>query len=247
MVRMDSGGVNAKPCNPAPFSPDFEPLDEGGAGPANPRRYSALDRVCLNLDLLLRAAARTGATQQRSTPGEDLPDPALGGADRRRSAGFMRVNHAGEVCAQALYVGQAVLARDDDTRGALLAAAEEEGDHLFWCEQRLAELDAQPSRLDPLWFLGSAAIGAVAALAGDRLSLGFVEETEEQVVRHLDGHLERLAPDDQRSRAIVTAMRADEARHAEEARQRGAAPVPAPLRRVMAWTARLMTTSAYWI
>ena len=247
MVRMDSRGVNAKPCNPAPFSAGFEPVEERPTTPSSVRRPGELDRLVAGIDLLLRAATRTGARQQRPTPGETLPDTPLTGPDRRRSAGFMRVNHAGEVCAQALYVGQAVLARDDATRTALLAAAEEEGDHLFWCEQRLRELDSRTSRLDPLWFVGSVAIGALAAAAGDAISLGFVEETERQVVRHLEGHLERLSPDDQRSRAIVDAMRADEERHADDAHHRGAAPLGGLVRGAMRWTARLMTGSAYWV
>lgn len=211
------------------------------------RSYSRLDRLLERADSLLRAATRTGAHQQRPTPGDELPDIPLASGSRRQAAGLMRVNHAGEVCAQALYVGQAALARDATNRAALLEAAREEGDHLFWCEQRLAELGSHASRLDPLWFVGSCAIGAVAALSGDRWSLGFVEETERQVVRHLDGHLGRLPDEDQRSRAIVAAMRDDEERHANDAQLRGAAPLPAPIRRVMGWTARIMTTTSYWI
>ena len=247
MVRSDSRGVNAKPCNPAPFSPGPGPDEDAGPAASRLRHPSGVDRLLSGVDLLLRAATRTGARQLRPTPGEALQDAPLPAADRRRSAGFMRVNHAGEVCAQALYVGQAVLARDESTRAALLQAAEEEGDHLFWCEQRLRELGSRTSRLDPLWFLGSAAIGALAAAAGDAISLGFVEETERQVVRHLEGHLARLSPEDLRSRAIVDAMRADEERHADDANRRGAAPLGAVIQGAMRWTAKLMTGSAYWI
>ena len=202
------------------------------------RRYSRLDRLLDRADSLLRAAARTGAEQLRATPGNDLPDTPLASGPRRQAAGLMRVNHAGEVCAQALYAGQAALARDTGNRAALLEAASEESDHLYWCEQRLAELGSRSSRLDPLWFAASCVIGMAAAASGDRLSLGFVEETERQVVRHLDGHLGRLPQEDLRSRAIVKAMRDDEQRHASDAQGRGAAPLGDLLRGAMAWTAR---------
>lgn len=214
------------------------------------RRLSAADRLIVRADMVLRAATRAGLRQQRPTPGavdaDGLPAAQLSAAEQRHAAGLMRVNHTGEVCAQALYVGQAVLARDDATFDALVEAAGEEGDHLFWCEERLAELSARPSRLNPLWFTGAYAIGSAAALLGDRVSLGFVEETENQVVRHLEGHLEALPGADERSRAIVRAMRDDEARHAAEAVARGARPLPKPIRTLMAWQARVMTTVAYW-
>lgn len=211
------------------------------------RSHSPLDHLLERADSLLRAATRTGTRRQRPTPGEELPDSPLANAPRRQAAGLMRVNHAGEVCAQALYVSQAALARDESKREALLQAAREEGDHLFWCEQRLTELGSHTSRLDPLWFLGSCAIGMAAAAAGDRWSLGFVEETEKQVVAHLEGHLGRLPDEDLRSRAIVAVMRDDEQRHADDAQLRGAAPLPAAVRRAMGWTARVMTTLSYWV
>ncbi len=211
------------------------------------RAYSSLDRLLERADSLLRAATRTGAEQRRPTPGDELPDPPLGQGPRRTAAGLMRVNHTGEVCAQALYVSQAALARDEDKRHALLEAAREEGDHLYWCEQRLTELGSHTSRLDPLWFVGSCAIGMVAAASGDRWRLGFVEETERQVVAHLDGHLGRLPDEDLRSRAIVAMMRDDEQRHADDAQLRGAAPLPAAVRQAMGWTARVMTTLSYWV
>ena len=211
------------------------------------RSYSALDHLVARADTLLRAATRTGTHQQRPTPGEDLPDTPLSNPNRRRAAGLMRVNHSGEVCAQALYVGQAALARDAITRASLRSAAAEEGDHLFWCEQRLGELGSQVSRLNPLWFAGSCAIGMLAAAIGDRASLGFVEETERQVVAHLEGHLGQLPETDSRSRAIVLAMREDEQRHADDAQRRGATPLAPLVRGIMACTAKLMTTAAYWI
>ncbi len=167
--------------------------------------------------------------------------------DRRHAAGLMRVNHTGEVCAQALYVGQASLSRHEATRAALLDAAREEGDHLFWCAERLQELGSVTSRLNAFWFAGSFAIGMTAAAAGDRWSLGFVEETEYQVVRHLEGHLAALPTYDERSRAIVAAMRDDEARHADEAAHQGAARLPVPVRTWMTLNARVMTKVAYWI
>jgi len=247
MVRTGTGSVNAKPCNPATFSPAFTARPGCFPGNSAMRHYSSLDRLLQRADSLLRAATRTATRQERATPGEELPDVPLAGTQRRQSAGFMRVNHAGEVCAQALYVGQAALARDGTNRAALLQAAREEGDHLYWCEQRLGELGSHTSRLDPLWFVGSCAIGMLAAASGDRWSLGFVEETERQVVRHLEGHLGRLPDEDARSRAIVTAMRDDEARHADDAQRRGAASLPLPIRRAMTWTARVMTTTSYWV
>jgi 3-demethoxyubiquinol 3-hydroxylase len=211
------------------------------------RSYAPIDGVLERVDTLLRAATRTGSVQLRTTPGAELPDNPLATAMRGQAAGLMRVNHAGEVCAQALYVGQATLARDPTNRAALLKAGREEGDHLYWCEQRLSELHSRGSRLSPLWFAGSCVIGMAAAAVSDRMSLGFVEETERQVVRHLDGHLGRLPPQDLRSRAILAAMRADEERHANEAQSRGAAPLGRCVRQLMAWTARVMTTISYRI
>lgn len=247
MVRTSAGSVNAKPCNTARFSPPLADQEGCFAGQTAVRSYSSLDRLLQRADSLLRAATRTGTRQERPTPGEELPDGPLATAARRQAAGLMRVNHAGEVCAQALYVSQAALARDDAKREALLQAAREEGDHLYWCEQRLGELGSHTSRLDPLWFVGSCAIGMIAAAAGDRWSLGFVEETERQVVLHLEGHLGRLPDEDLRSRAIVAVMRDDEQRHADDAQIRGAAPLPTPVRRLMGWTARVMTTTSYWV
>ena len=158
----------------------------------------------------------------------------------------MRVNHAGEVAAQALYHGQALVAREPEVREFLLQAAGEEGDHLQWCERRLNELGARPSVFNPLWYAGAALIGAVAGLIGDRVSLGFVAETERQVEGHLDRHLARLPPADESSRAILEAMMADEIRHADNARARGGVELPRPLGALMGVTAQLMTRTAYW-
>jgi ubiquinone biosynthesis monooxygenase Coq7 len=165
--------------------------------------------------------------------------------ERRHAAGLMRINHVGEVCAQALYVGQAAVARDPETRAALLAAAAEETDHLAWCAERLDELDSRPSLLNPVWYAGSYAIGLLAGLRGDGWNLGFVVETERQVEAHLHEHLERLPPGDGRSRAILKTMKADEARHAEQAEAAGARVLPAPIPRLMALASGVMKAVAY--
>ncbi|MBX5461115.1 MAG: 2-polyprenyl-3-methyl-6-methoxy-1,4-benzoquinone monooxygenase, partial [Steroidobacteraceae bacterium] len=175
------------------------------------------------------------------------PQPELTDAERRESGALMRVNHTGEVAAQALYHGQAFMARDEVTRRMLLQAAREETDHLAWCETRLSELQSRPSLLNPLWYAGSFAIGAVAALFGDRVSLGFVSETERQVEGHLDEHLARISPNDVRSRSILQAMRADEIAHGAAARAAGGAELPATARKLMKRTARVMTHTAYWV
>lgn len=212
------------------------------------------------LDRLLGAADRAlrslfaPAHASRPTPAGDpvtgssvAPPPALSDTERRTAAALMRVNHAGEIAAQALYHGQAFAARSEQTRELLLAAAREESDHLAWCETRLRELRSRPSLLDPLWYAGSFAIGALAALSGDPASLGFVVETERQVERHLDDHLQRLPASDARSRAILEKMREDEIAHGTRARQAGGIDLPAPVRTVMKHTARLMTRTAYFI
>jgi ubiquinone biosynthesis monooxygenase Coq7 len=159
----------------------------------------------------------------------------------------MRVNHAGEVCAQALYEGQAAVARDVPTREALLAAAREETDHLVWCAERLSELDSGPSRLNPLFYAASYAMGAATGLMGDRVSLGFVEATEDQVCKHLEAHLEALPEEDQRSRRIVEQMHQDEARHGAEAMAAGGVEFPAPVKNLMTLISRVMTETTYRI
>ncbi len=174
-------------------------------------------------------------------------DPSLNRRERRHASGLMRVNHAGEVAAQGLYVGQAAFARDSANRAHLLEAAAEEREHLLLCRQRLEELGSAPSLLDPLWHAGSFALGAAVAHLGDPVSLGFVSETERQVEQHLDSHLEELPAQDQRSRAIVEKMKADEVAHGAAARARGGIELPRPVRQVMRFTAKLMTGSAYWV
>jgi ubiquinone biosynthesis monooxygenase Coq7 len=204
-----------------------------------------LEPLLVAADRALRALF-VHAQASRPSPAADSTD-ALTPEQRREAAALMRVNHAGEIAAQALYHGQAVAARSRATRELLLKAAAEETDHLAWCEERLRELQSGPSLLNPLWYAGSFAIGALAASFGDRTSLGFVEETERQVEGHLDEHLDRLPPDDSRSRAILTAMRADEMRHAASARTAGAAELPNAVRALMRQTARIMTRTAYWV
>jgi len=188
------------------------------------------------------------ATDTNASAGTaDRPLGSLSDSQRRESAALMRVNHAGEIAAQALYHGQALVSRSDATRDILLQAAREETDHLAWCETRLKELGSRPSLLNPLWYCGSFAIGVLAAAAGDRTSLGFVVETERQVEGHLDEHLTRLPSVDMRSRAILKQMRADEIEHGATAKAAGGSELPAPISALMRHAARVMTTAAYWI
>jgi ubiquinone biosynthesis monooxygenase Coq7 len=211
----------------------------------DPRVASPLDRLLELADTGLRASFGRPASS-RPTPGQPTSAP-LDPGRRRHAAALMRVNHAGEIAAQGLYQGQALTARTPGTREALRQAAAEEGDHLAWCRDRLDELGSRPSLLDPFWYAGSVAIGALAGLAGDRVSLGFMAETERQVEGHLAAHLERLPADDARSRAIVEQMQADEISHGRAAVAAGAASLPEPVPRLMRLTARFMTGTAYWI
>ncbi|HVT37191.1 MAG TPA: 2-polyprenyl-3-methyl-6-methoxy-1,4-benzoquinone monooxygenase [Nevskiaceae bacterium] len=201
------------------------------------RHYSAADRFLIGLHQRVAALARPAP----AAPAEKNLDEA----ERRHAAGLMRVNHAGEIAAQALYQGQAYTARDPHVREHLLKAAREEEKHLQWCEQRLAELGDAPSALKPLWYAGSFAIGAAAGMAGDRWSLGFVAETEKQVSEHLQDHLQQLPPQDQRSREIVAKMHEDETRHGREALEAGGRELPRPLRALMRQVARVMKFGAY--
>lgn len=214
------------------------------AAPDRDRRLSRIDRVLADFQRALDTVAGAPVAA-RPSPGEGEPGPQLDPGERRHAAGLMRVNHAGEVCAQALYDGQAALARDPATRAHLENAAAEETDHLAWCAERLRELDDRPSMFNPLWYAGSFAIGALAALAGDRWSLGFLVETERQVEAHLGEHMDRLPPSDMRSRAILATMQADEARHAENARVRGGARLPWPVPTLMHGTSAVMKAVAY--
>ena len=216
-------------------------------GPSLDTFISAADRALRAL-LAPPPAARPQPVAP-PTPPRDAQEPKaqLTPEEKRESAALMRVNHAGEVAAQALYHAQALFARDPDVREFMLHAAREETDHLAWCETRLSELGSRPSLLNPLWYAGSFGIGTLAAMLGDRASLGFVAETERQVEGHLKGHLDRLPEGDQRSRAIVEAMRHDEVGHGEKALSAGGAHLPAPVRELMRRTARVMTHTAYRI
>ena len=212
----------------------------------NSRTLGPLDRL---LDSAQNALSTVlgGVRAERPNPGRNEADVVLDDAERRHAAGLMRINHVGEVCAQALYIGQATVARDAATRDQLLAAAQEETDHLVWCGDRLRELDSRPSLLNPLWYAGSYTIGLLAGLRGDGWNLGFVVETERQVEAHIGEHLESLPEADQRSRAILRVMKTDEARHAEHAEAAGAKTLPAPIPSLMAAASKVMKTVAYRI
>lgn len=211
------------------------------------RQTSRLDHWLAHADQALRVALGPAPSGTAPSPGADVPDTPLEEAQRRHAAGLMRVNHTGEVCAQALYAGQAATARSDRVRTEMAEAAREEEDHLAWCAERLQQLDSRPSLLNPLWYAGSFSIGAFAGLAGDAWSLGFVEATERQVEAHLGEHLDRLPAPDQRSRAIVAQMKEDEARHADMAVDRGARTLPAPVQAAMAFSAGIMKAIAFRI
>ena len=204
------------------------------------------DKIITGVDRGLRTLFAPAQTL-RDVPGDALPETPLDDVQRRQAASLMRVNHSGEVCAQALYQGQALTARDAAAKQTLEQAAQEETEHLAWTERRIAELGGSKSVLNPLFYAGSFALGALSGLLGDKWNLGFLAETERQVVRHLEGHLERLPAEDQKSRAIVEQMRDDEARHATSAIDHGAAQLPAPVKAAMKASSKLMTESAYWL
>lgn len=210
--------------------------------------HSVADHVCLATETLLRGLFAQRVHGRRN-PGADLAssDGALTGDERRQVIGMMRVNHVGEVCAQGLYLGQALVARDGATRSQLLHAAQEEADHLRWCQQRLQQLQARTSMLNPLWFGGALVIGGSAGLLGDGWNLGFVVETERQVEAHLDGHLAQLPAHDAASRAIVQQMKADEIAHAEAAQASGARALPQGVKVAMKLSAKVMTSLAYYV
>ena len=207
---------------------------------------SALDRLIVEIDKGVRTVLGVHAGG-RPTPGADLAEADLDDSARRHAAGLMRVNHCGEVCAQALYQGQALASGNAGLRRALDAAAREEEDHLAWTEARIRALGGRTSRLNPLWYAGSLAMGYAAGKAGDAWNLGFLKETERQVERHLEGHLERLDPADGRTRAIVAQMKVDETRHADMAARLGARELPLPVKHAMAAVAKVMTTLSYRI
>ncbi|HEY6864647.1 MAG TPA: 2-polyprenyl-3-methyl-6-methoxy-1,4-benzoquinone monooxygenase [Burkholderiales bacterium] len=202
------------------------------------------DRIILEFDRALRTVFGVGAAE-RASPAQDLDEPALDPTERHHAAALMRVNHCGEVCAQALYQGQALASDNDAIRRELGRAAREEADHLAWSAERIAQLGGRPSLLNPLWYAGSFCVGYAAGRLGDGWNLGFLAETERQVERHLEGHLGRLSPRDERTRAVIERMRDEEAGHGEKAKELGARELPAPVRRGMQLAARIMTTLAY--
>ena len=205
---------------------------------------SGTDDLIGVFDRALRALTGGGVADR---PAPEAEEGSLTESERRHAAGLMRVNHAGEICAQALYEGQALTARDPEVREALRTAAGEENDHLAWCRERLDELDGRPSLLDPVFYAASFALGAAVGVLGDKVSLGFVESTEDQVKRHLDSHIRDLPESDERSRAILEEMRADESRHGENARREGGVEFPEPVKEAMTLASKLMTESTYRI
>ena len=212
-----------------------------------PRQESKVDQVINQFDVLLRTLVPKAAQAQRPNPALAHEQADMDEAERRHAAGLMRINHTGEVCAQALYQGQAATAKLEEVREQMTLAAQEEIDHLAWCDQRLQELDSRTSVLNPLFYGLSFGIGAAAGLAGDKYSLGFVAATEEQVCNHLEEHFESLPIQDERSRAILRQMHQDEAQHAEWALSAGGIEFPSPVKKVMTLLSKVMTKSVYRI
>jgi ubiquinone biosynthesis monooxygenase Coq7 len=211
------------------------------------RRLTPIDRIISGLDYALRTVNSSPTRAARPNPAAGLDEPALSEAERRHAAGLMRVNHAGEIAAQGLYQGHAALARDPSIEDQMKQAADDELDHLAWCEERLSELGSAPSAFRPIWYAGSFALGAASGILGDKWSLGFIEETERQVSAHLTRHLDRLPEGDTRSRAIVTQMRDEEEEHGANANKAGAASLPEPVCDLMRAVAKIMTGTAYYL
>jgi ubiquinone biosynthesis monooxygenase Coq7 len=209
----------------------------------NQRRFNLTDRLLTELSTAMRVVAATPRAARAIPVAEKSAQ--LDDKQRKLGASLMRVNHSGEIAAQALYRGQALVARDPELRAELLEAAEEEHDHLAWCQQRTTELGSRVSLLAPVWYAGSFAIGMAAGLTGDKVSLGFLAETERQVTEHLDGHLQQLPAEDGQSRAIIEQMRSDEIQHGENARVLGGANLPGPVKKAMRAASKVMTTLSY--
>jgi 3-demethoxyubiquinol 3-hydroxylase len=205
-----------------------------------------IDEIIVEFDKALRAVFAHG-TGTRPVPGSGLPEPMLTHREKDHVVALMRVNHCGEICAQALYQGQALTSPNSSVRASLKQASAEEGDHLAWTERRLAELGGRKSLLNPLWYGGALAIGVLAGRAGDDWNLGFLAETEHQVEAHLQGHLEQLPANDLRTRAILEAMKADEIGHAQSAMRLGARDIPLPLKCAMKLASGVMTRTSYWV
>lgn len=214
---------------------------------ASERHYSTADRLLLQADAALRTLLPFSGKPQRPSPATAQPDSEFGGAEARNVAGLMRINHTGEVCAQALYQGQSLTAKQTGIRDAMEQAANEEFDHLAWCEQRIRELNSRTSLLNPLFYGLSFGIGATAGLISDKISLGFVAATEDQVCKHLDEHLQKLPTEDRKSRAILEQMRADEQQHSTNAIKAGGVRFPAPVKLGMTLLSKVMTKTTYRI
>lgn len=210
-------------------------------------RYSWLDHCILHFDRALQAIASTNIVSTRPSPASVESEAVLTDIERQQVIGMMRVNHVGEVCAQALYQGQAITARNRTIQQKFNQAAQEEQDHLVWCEQRITQLGGRVSFLNPVWYMTSLMLGVIAGIAGDAVNLGFLAETERQVERHLTSHLEKLPVHDHQSRAILEQMRLDEMQHAQTAEAAGAITMPAVVKVLMQCMSKLMTTTAYWV
>jgi len=211
------------------------------------RHFTPLDRFIATVDQALRLSSGLAPEPARPNPAGDTPEIEMDEEARRHAAGLMRINHTGEICAQALYAGQAATARNREVKDEMESAALDEIDHLAWCEDRLRELDSRTSLLNPFWYASSFAIGAAAGIAGDGWSLGFLKETEIQVEAHLEDHLEQLPPEDKRSQAILDQMKVDEAKHARMAADAGAYELPEPIKQAMTFTSKIMKAVAYRI
>ncbi len=211
------------------------------------RRLSSLDKLLISADRGLKTLVPGSASPRRSSPAASASDSAISADGMRHTAGLMRINHTGEVCAQALYHGQALTAKDPEVKAAMQSSAEEEVDHLAWCEQRLKELQSHTSRLNPAFYTASFAIGALAGLLGDRISLGFVAATEEQVCKHLRDHLLQLMPEDEKTRAILKQMLSDESAHASKALEAGGEDFTPQIKRLMTAASKVMTRSTYYL
>lgn len=230
-------------CRPGCYNSDM--TDPGNQKTSARAAPSPLERLITGADNALRTLAVAAPQPARPSPAAETADRPLSGPQQKLVAGLMRINHAGEVAAQGLYQGHALVSRSPELHSKLQHAAEEEYDHLAWCRERLDQLDARPSLLNPVWYAGAYAIGALSGLAGDRWGLGFIEETERQVVEHLDGHLRQLPPTDERSRQILGTMQAEEDAHGNGARDAGAAALPAPVKGAMRIAAGIMKASAF--
>lgn len=214
---------------------------------AEKQHHSPLDKLIVQFDQALRTCSPGAAQPFRSSPAKNAPATTLSEAEKKHSAGLMRINHTGEVCAQALYQGQAATAKLDEVRQSMEHSAEEEIDHLAWCDERLQQLGSKPSLLNPLWYGLSYGIGAAAGLAGDKWSLGFVAETEQQVCEHLEQHQQELPQNDGKSLAILEQMISDEREHGEKAKQAGGADLPAPIKHAMSLMSVVMKKTTYHI